>query len=73
MGLAPGEQVTAGPLPACPYCRRGLIIKRGRALLHPFTPRPYLVCEGAPRCEYMRPLTKREREVLGGGDAEPIR
>lgn len=49
----------------CPYCRKSLTVKWGRALLHPITPRPYLVCEGAPRCEYMRPVSRREREAWG--------
>lgn len=49
----------------CPYCRKSLTIRWGRALLHPFKARPYLVCDGAPKCEYLRPISRDERAARG--------
>jgi hypothetical protein len=52
---------TANESARCPLCGRPLRLIAGRSLLTLFRLRYWLVCEGAPRCEYMNLFNGRPR------------
>jgi ssDNA-binding Zn-finger/Zn-ribbon topoisomerase 1 len=47
----------------CPLCGKPVTQMRGRGILTGFALRDWIVCSGAPRCDYARPRKDKDRQT----------